>query len=91
MVGWLRDVRERLGTPLRDADLAQAGPLDLAAARDLRQAVRLIADGTVPADRLISKVVRLAEAPSAFEALEAGGDVMKILVDCGNDTTGALV
>ncbi|MEV6385675.1 alcohol dehydrogenase catalytic domain-containing protein [Streptomyces sp. NPDC051773] len=58
---------------------------------DFEQAVRLIADGTVPADRLISKVVRLAEAPSAFEALEAGGDVMKILVDCGNDPTGALV
>ena len=28
-------------------------------------------------------------AGRTFEALEAGGDVMKILVDCGNDTTGA--
>lgn len=57
---------------------------------DFERAVALVADGTIPADRLISKVVPLAEAPSAFEALEAGGDVMKILVDCGNDPTGAL-
>ncbi|MFE2432431.1 zinc-binding dehydrogenase [Streptomyces sp. NPDC059373] len=56
---------------------------------DFEKAVALVADGTVPADRLISKIVPLAEAPAAFEALEGGGDVMKILVDCGNDTTGA--
>ncbi|MBA2813297.1 alcohol dehydrogenase catalytic domain-containing protein [Streptomyces sp. KM273126] len=56
---------------------------------DFERAVTLVADGTVPAELLISKVVPLTEAPSAFEALEAGGDVMKILVDCGNDTTGA--
>ncbi|MFD9121682.1 zinc-binding dehydrogenase [Streptomyces bottropensis] len=53
---------------------------------DFERAVVLVADGTIPADRLISKVVPLAEAPAAFEALEAGGDVMKILVDC-TDTT----
>ncbi|MEU6352336.1 alcohol dehydrogenase catalytic domain-containing protein [Streptomyces sp. NPDC047072] len=58
---------------------------------DFERAVALVADGTIPADRLISKVVPLAEAPSAFEALEGGGDVMKILVDCGNDPTGELV
>jgi 2-desacetyl-2-hydroxyethyl bacteriochlorophyllide A dehydrogenase len=56
---------------------------------DFEKAVALVADGTVPADRLISKIVPLTEAPAAFEALEGGGDVMKILVDCGNDTTGA--
>ena len=49
---------------------------------DFERAVTLVADGTIPAEQLISKVVPLAEAPSAFEALEAGGDVMKILVDC---------
>ncbi len=49
----------------------------------------LVADGTIPAERLISKVVPLAEAPAAFEALEGGGDVMKILVDCTDDTQGA--
>ncbi|MEU1514867.1 alcohol dehydrogenase catalytic domain-containing protein [Streptomyces sp. NPDC005811] len=57
---------------------------------DFEKAVALVADGTIPADRLISKVVPLAEAPLAFEALQGGGDVMKILVDCGNDPTGAL-
>ncbi|WP_328675036.1 zinc-dependent alcohol dehydrogenase [Streptomyces sp. NBC_00343] len=56
---------------------------------DFEKAVTLVADGTIPADRLISKVVPLTEAPSAFEALEAGGDVMKILVDCGNDRAEA--
>jgi (R,R)-butanediol dehydrogenase/meso-butanediol dehydrogenase/diacetyl reductase len=56
---------------------------------DFERAVTLVADGTIPAERLISKVVPLTEAPAAFEALEAGGDVMKILVDCGNDATGA--
>ncbi|MGH1552904.1 zinc-dependent alcohol dehydrogenase [Streptomyces sp. L7] len=58
---------------------------------DFERAVGLMADGTIPADRLISKVVPLTDAPSAFEALESGGDVMKILVDCGNDTKGAVV
>ncbi|BBC31898.1 Molecular chaperone GroES [Streptomyces graminofaciens] len=61
---------------------------------DFEKAVALVADGTVPADRLISKVVPLTEAPAAFEALEAGGDVMKILVDCtdeSDDAQGAAV
>ena len=49
---------------------------------DFEQAVALVADGTVPADLLISKVVPLAEAASAFDALERADDVMKILVEC---------
>jgi 2-desacetyl-2-hydroxyethyl bacteriochlorophyllide A dehydrogenase len=49
---------------------------------DFEAAVRLVADGVIPAEQLISKVVPLDEAPSAFETLEAGGDVMKILIDC---------
>ncbi|MCX5263146.1 zinc-binding dehydrogenase [Streptomyces sp. NBC_00199] len=56
---------------------------------DFDKAVALVADGTVPADRLISKVVPLTEAPAAFEALQSGGDVMKILVDCTTQTTHA--
>jgi 2-desacetyl-2-hydroxyethyl bacteriochlorophyllide A dehydrogenase len=52
---------------------------------DFETAVRLVADGTIPADQLISKVVPLAEAPSAFQTLEAGGDVMKVLLDCAAD------
>ncbi|MEU6198509.1 alcohol dehydrogenase catalytic domain-containing protein [Streptomyces sp. NPDC047061] len=58
---------------------------------DFEKAVALVADGTVPAERLISRIVPLTEAPAAFEALEAGGDVMKILVDCTADARGAAV
>ncbi|MGW1498224.1 zinc-dependent alcohol dehydrogenase [Streptomyces mirabilis] len=56
---------------------------------DFEKAVALVADGTIAVGRLISKVVPLTEAPAAFEALEGGGDVMKILVDCTTDTEGA--
>ncbi|MET7691272.1 alcohol dehydrogenase catalytic domain-containing protein [Streptomyces sp. NPDC005483] len=56
---------------------------------DFERAVVLVADGTIPADRLISKIVPLTEASAAFEALEAGGDVMKILVDCTDNAQGA--
>ncbi|WP_369264139.1 zinc-binding dehydrogenase [Streptomyces sp. R35] len=58
---------------------------------DFEQAVALVAEGTVPVERLISKIVPLTQAPAAFEALEGGGDVMKILVDCTTDTEGAVV
>ncbi|MFE2611296.1 zinc-binding dehydrogenase [Streptomyces mirabilis] len=56
---------------------------------DFERAVALVADRTIAVGRLISKVVPLTEAPAAFEALEGGGDVMKILVDCTGDTQGA--
>ncbi|WP_406131571.1 zinc-binding dehydrogenase [Streptomyces sp. NBC_00989] len=59
---------------------------------DFEKAVTLVADGTIPAERLISRTVPLTEAPAAFQALEAGGDVMKILVDCTTDNAqGAAV
>ncbi|MFE2216382.1 zinc-binding dehydrogenase [Streptomyces canus] len=58
---------------------------------DFEKAVGLVADGTIPAARLISKIVPLTQAPTAFEALEGGGDVMKILVDCTDDAQGAAV
>ncbi|MFG2576243.1 zinc-binding dehydrogenase [Streptomyces sp. NPDC048481] len=57
---------------------------------DFEKAVTLVADGTVPAEQLISRVVPMAQAPAAFEALEGGGDVMKILVDCTEDSQGAI-
>ncbi|WP_427164945.1 zinc-dependent alcohol dehydrogenase [Streptomyces sp. C1-1] len=56
---------------------------------DFEKAVALVADGTIPAERLISKVVPLTQAPAAFEALEGGGDVMKILVNCTDDSDDA--
>ncbi|MGI9822942.1 zinc-dependent alcohol dehydrogenase [Agromyces sp. Marseille-Q5079] len=47
---------------------------------DFERAVELIADGTIPTDVLITKVVPLAETQAAFEDLEAGR-AMKVLVD----------
>ena len=49
---------------------------------DFETAVRLVADGSVPAEALISRVEPLARTPEAFAALESGGEVMKILIDC---------
>ncbi len=49
---------------------------------DYAEAVRLVHGGQVPADRLISRIVPLAEVTRAFEALGDGGDV-KVLIDCG--------
>jgi 2-desacetyl-2-hydroxyethyl bacteriochlorophyllide A dehydrogenase len=56
---------------------------------DFEKAVALVADGAIPVEQLISKVVPLTDAPSAFESLEAGGDVMKIMVDCTEPEGGA--
>ncbi|MFC5910516.1 zinc-dependent alcohol dehydrogenase [Streptacidiphilus monticola] len=55
---------------------------------DFEQAAALVAEGTVPAKALISSVVPLGEAAAAFEELEAGGEVMKILLDCSDTTAG---
>ncbi|GGO45489.1 Zn-dependent alcohol dehydrogenase [Streptomyces daqingensis] len=50
---------------------------------DFERAVELVAEEAVPAARLISTVVPLAEAASGFAALEGGGaGEMKVLVDC---------
>jgi (R,R)-butanediol dehydrogenase / meso-butanediol dehydrogenase / diacetyl reductase len=51
---------------------------------DFAEAARLVHGGHVPAGRLISRVVPLADAAGAFQALESGGDV-KVLIDCGSD------
>ena len=48
--------------------------------QDFERAIELVAAGDIPADRLITRVVPLAETASAFDALEAGG-AMKILVE----------
>jgi (R,R)-butanediol dehydrogenase / meso-butanediol dehydrogenase / diacetyl reductase len=52
---------------------------------DFEQAVQLVADGTIPVGRLISRVEPLTSAAEAFSALESGGDVMKVLIDCRTD------
>jgi (R,R)-butanediol dehydrogenase/meso-butanediol dehydrogenase/diacetyl reductase len=47
---------------------------------DFEKAVELVADGTIPSDLLITKIVPLAETRVAFDDLE-GGRAMKVLVD----------
>lgn len=50
--------------------------------RDFERAVELVAEGAIPAHRLITRVVPLAEVASAFETLEEGR-AMKLLVEVG--------
>ncbi|GAB3970362.1 alcohol dehydrogenase catalytic domain-containing protein [Actinoallomurus acanthiterrae] len=52
---------------------------------DFETAVGLIADGDVPAQALISRIEPLDRAVHAFEALDAGTGVLKVLVDCRAD------
>ena len=47
---------------------------------DFTDAVTLLADGTIPADRLITDVMPLEETPAALERLSSGDDVVKLLV-----------
>ena len=49
---------------------------------DFERAVQLVASRQVPASDLISKIEPLGNAVQAFELLEQGGSVMKVLVDC---------
>ena len=56
---------------------------------DFERAVQLVASRQVPASDLISRVEPLGNAVQAFELLEQGGSVMKVLVDCQDDTKGA--
>ena len=49
---------------------------------DFETAVSLIAAGTIPVKALISAVVPLEEVGSAFQALDSGSGVMKVLVAC---------
>ena len=48
---------------------------------DFEEAVRLVATGSIPARRLISRIVTLHDVEQGFLALESGG-AMKVLVDC---------
>jgi 2-desacetyl-2-hydroxyethyl bacteriochlorophyllide A dehydrogenase len=49
--------------------------------QDFEMAVRLLSTGDIPAQALISQVVRIDEVAEAFAVLERGG-AMKILIDC---------
>jgi (R,R)-butanediol dehydrogenase/meso-butanediol dehydrogenase/diacetyl reductase len=48
---------------------------------DFEEAVRLLASGHVPVDRLIERVVPLEDVAEAFRLVEHGG-VVKVLIDC---------
>lgn len=48
---------------------------------DFERAVQLLADGVIPADRIISRIEPITATAEAFAALEAG-EAMKILIDC---------
>jgi threonine dehydrogenase-like Zn-dependent dehydrogenase len=50
---------------------------------DFVRAVELVAAGAIPAGALISRVEPLERTAAAFDALETGGDVMKVLIRCG--------
>ncbi len=52
--------------------------------RDFEMAVRLMAEGTIPADAFISDVVPLADTPAAIERLSSSKDVVKLLIASGS-------
>mgnify|MGYP001814504994 CR=1 FL=1 len=47
---------------------------------DFEEAVKLVAEGTIPTDGLISDVMPLAETGSAIQRLDSGEDVIKLLI-----------
>lgn len=53
---------------------------------DFQTAVTLVTSGRIQVSPLISRVVGLDEVSSAFEALESGAGVMKVLIDCRTQT-----
>ncbi|HEX6285906.1 MAG TPA: zinc-binding dehydrogenase, partial [Acidimicrobiia bacterium] len=60
--------------------------LDISGARvyqrdDFEAAVALLADGVIPAQSLITEVVPLSEADRAFDRIESGGEVVKVMID----------
>jgi len=50
---------------------------------DFEAAIALAASGSLPLDRLITTVVPLDGLAEGFRQMERGGEVMKILVSCG--------
>jgi threonine dehydrogenase-like Zn-dependent dehydrogenase len=50
--------------------------------RDFERAVALLAEGAISTAELISAVEPLERTAEAFQALESGASVMKVLIDC---------
>jgi (R,R)-butanediol dehydrogenase/meso-butanediol dehydrogenase/diacetyl reductase len=51
---------------------------------DFEEAVRLVADGTIPADEMITEVRPLADVEAAFKQLSGGENVVKLLIASGD-------
>lgn len=49
--------------------------------QDYEQAIALAASGRLPLEKMITSVRPLADLKSAFETMESGGGVMKILIE----------
>jgi (R,R)-butanediol dehydrogenase / meso-butanediol dehydrogenase / diacetyl reductase len=54
---------------------------------DFQEAIQLIADGIIPAASLISRIIPLAQVADAFDALQGGGAVVKLLLDCRGEAS----
>jgi len=52
-------------------------------AEDFERAIALAASGALPLERLITDIRPLERLESAFRDMERGGEVMKILMECG--------
>jgi (R,R)-butanediol dehydrogenase/meso-butanediol dehydrogenase/diacetyl reductase len=53
-------------------------------AEDFEMAIQLAASGSLPLEKLITNVVPLDRVEAGMRQMEGGGEVMKILVSCGD-------
>lgn len=53
---------------------------------DFETAVELLSSGRIPGPRIISRIVPADQAQTAFETLERGGPILKVLIDCQDFT-----
>jgi 2-desacetyl-2-hydroxyethyl bacteriochlorophyllide A dehydrogenase len=96
----MTDVLAGRGTAVAVGIYAQPPPVDLFrffwrelsligarvyADEDFAAAVDLVAGGALPLDRFVSAVYPLEQAAEAFARLEAGGGLMKVLIDSRPD------
>jgi len=51
---------------------------------DFEKAIQLAASGQLPLDKLITNVMPLDQLEAGMRQMEGGGEVMKILISCGN-------
>jgi 2-desacetyl-2-hydroxyethyl bacteriochlorophyllide A dehydrogenase len=51
---------------------------------DFDKAIELLASGAMRFDKLITDVYSIDKLQQGFEQMEKGGEVMKILIDCGS-------